>query len=161
MPVRSVRHFIDNRGNFKIVPLYVRLAHPLFRTSDRRFQLKHFWDVGLNSYLFEDSKDYNDTTAYGVENGGIIMKVASVGELKNQMSRFLKQAQKEDIIVTSRGKPIALISGLSSDDLEDYALVNDEELKSRLEAGIKAADEGKLVAIEDLITKAEAEWSIF
>ena len=85
------------------------------------------------------------------------MKVASVRELKNQMSRFLKQAQKEDIIVTSRGKPIALISGLSSDDLEDYALVSDEELKFRLEAGIKAADEGKLVAIEDLIAKAEAE----
>ena len=85
------------------------------------------------------------------------MKVASVRELKNQMSKFLKHAQKEDVIVTSRGKPIALISGLSSDDLEDYALVSDGELKSRLEAGIKAADEGKLIAIENLIAKAEAE----
>jgi prevent-host-death family protein len=85
------------------------------------------------------------------------MKVASVRELKNQMSKFLKQAQKEDVIVTSRGKPIALISGLGSDDLEDYALVSDEELKSRLESGIKAADEGKLISIENLIAKAEAE----
>jgi prevent-host-death family protein len=83
------------------------------------------------------------------------MKVASVSELKNQMSRFLKQAQKEDIIVTSRGKPIALISGLSSNALEDYSLVSDEELKYCLEDGIKAADKGKFIDIEDLISKIE------
>ena len=85
------------------------------------------------------------------------MRVASVTELKDQTSKLLKHAQKEDVIVTLRGKPIALIAGLSDDDLEDYALISDPELKARLEAGIKAADEGELTAVEDLIAKAEAE----
>lgn len=85
------------------------------------------------------------------------MKVASVRELKNNTSKLLNQVQKEDVIVTSRGKPIALISALSYDGLEDYALISDPELKSRLEAGIKAANEGKLIAVENLIAKAERE----
>ena len=87
------------------------------------------------------------------------MRVASVKELNNQTSKLLKYAQEEDVIVTSRGKPIALISGLTDDDLEDYALISDPELKSRLEAGIKDADEGKLIPVEELIARAEVEQS--
>ena len=85
------------------------------------------------------------------------MRVTSITELSNQTSKLLKHAQREDVIVTSRGKPIALISRLSDNDLEDYALVHDPELKARLEASFQAADEGRLTVVTDLIAKAEAE----
>ena len=34
------------------------------------------------------------------------MKTAQVRELKNKTSELLRQAAKEDIIITSRGKPV-------------------------------------------------------
>ena len=66
---------LKDKGYFKIVPLYVRVAYPLFKTSNRRFQLKPFLGAGLNIYRFAGSTDYDDTTAYGVETG-LIMEYA-------------------------------------------------------------------------------------
>jgi prevent-host-death family protein len=41
-------------------------------------------------------------------------------EAKNDFLRVLKLAQKDIVIVTNRGKPVAAIEGLKGDDLEDY-----------------------------------------
>ncbi len=45
------------------------------------------------------------------------MKSASVRELKNQTSELLRQAAKEDVIITSRGRPVACLVGLQPDDV--------------------------------------------
>ena len=49
------------------------------------------------------------------------MRFASVAEVKNQLSRFLSQAnkKKEPIIVTLHGKPYALIQPITELDLEE------------------------------------------
>lgn len=49
------------------------------------------------------------------------MRFATVAELKNQLSRFLRRARKEGepIVVTLHGKPYALIQALESEDLEE------------------------------------------
>ena len=79
-----------DKGYFKIVPLYVRVAYPLFKTSSRRFQLKPFLGAGLNIYRFAGSTDYHDTTAYGVETG-LIMEYAIISPTSPNNVSFILQ----------------------------------------------------------------------
>ncbi len=45
------------------------------------------------------------------------MKTAQVRELKNKTSELLRQAAKEDIVITSRGKPVACLIGIRPEDI--------------------------------------------
>ena len=63
------------------------------------------------------------------------MIFANVKELKNKTSEFLRATQKgEDVVVTLRGKPIAVIHSLTGDDIEDYILNHPKMKKKLLEA---------------------------
>jgi prevent-host-death family protein len=50
------------------------------------------------------------------------MKFANVRELKNKTSEILRKAEKEDVVITSQGKPRAIITGVTEEDFEDYLL---------------------------------------
>ena len=41
------------------------------------------------------------------------MKTASVRELKNQTSALLRHSAVEDVVITSRGRPVARLVGMS------------------------------------------------
>jgi prevent-host-death family protein len=45
------------------------------------------------------------------------MKTASVRQLKNQTSELLRRAAKEDVIITSRGRPVACLVGILPRDI--------------------------------------------
>jgi prevent-host-death family protein len=45
------------------------------------------------------------------------MKTAQVRELKNKTSELLRQAATEEVIITSRGKPIAYLIGIHPGDI--------------------------------------------
>jgi|ERR1700729_859166 prevent-host-death family protein len=45
------------------------------------------------------------------------MKTAQVRELKNKTSELLRQAATEDVIITSRGKPVACLIGIRPEDI--------------------------------------------
>ena len=45
------------------------------------------------------------------------MKTAQVRELKNKTSELLRLAATEDVIITSRGKPIACLIGIHPSDV--------------------------------------------
>jgi prevent-host-death family protein len=72
------------------------------------------------------------------------MKSASVRELKNQASELLRQAANEDVIITSRGRPVACLIGLQPGDIairphvrrRDYADDRYKQEVFRLLAGI-------------------------
>jgi prevent-host-death family protein len=51
------------------------------------------------------------------------MRFATVAELKNQLSLYLRRARKEGepIVVTLHGKPYALIQALEEEDLEELS----------------------------------------
>jgi len=51
------------------------------------------------------------------------MRFATVAELKNQLSLYLRRARKErePIVVTLHGKPYALIQALEEEDLEELS----------------------------------------
>lgn len=62
------------------------------------------------------------------------MKFASVRVLKNQTSEMLRTAARgKDVVITSHGRPIAVLRGLSEDELEDYVLSHHPALRKSIE----------------------------
>jgi len=61
------------------------------------------------------------------------MKFANVRELKNKTSEILRKAEKEAVIITSKGKPRAIVTAISEEDFEDYLLEQSPELSDILE----------------------------
>ena len=62
------------------------------------------------------------------------MRFASVRELKNQTSSVLRTAAGgTDVLVTSNGKPVAVIHGLNEEGLEDYVLGHHPSLRKSIE----------------------------
>ena len=45
------------------------------------------------------------------------MKTAQVGKLKNKTSELIRLAATEDVIITSRGKPVACLIGIQPEDI--------------------------------------------
>ncbi|HEV8672530.1 MAG TPA: type II toxin-antitoxin system prevent-host-death family antitoxin [Methylomirabilota bacterium] len=61
------------------------------------------------------------------------MKVASVKEVKDRLSQFLRTAEKEDIVITRNGRPTAVLHHLGDDELEDYLLEHDRKFRRKIE----------------------------
>lgn len=86
----------------------------------------------------------------------MIMRFANVRELKNKTSEILRYAEKEEVIVTSRGKPRAVIKGVSEEDFEDYLLENSPKFLSALEKAREEYLERGGVGIEEYLKKRRA-----
>ncbi len=65
------------------------------------------------------------------------MKFANVRELKNKTSEILRKAEKEAVIITSKGKPRAIVTAISEEDFEDYLLEQSTKLLDVLEEARK------------------------
>ncbi len=63
------------------------------------------------------------------------MKQIPLSEVKNDLSKYLRQAEDEDIIITRHGKPAGLLIGFESEDeWFDYRLEHDPRFLSRIAA---------------------------
>jgi prevent-host-death family protein len=75
------------------------------------------------------------------------MKILTTYEAKNSFPKVLKLSQRDVVIVTNRGKPVAAIQGLKDeDDLEDYLL----ERSPKFWAMIRRARKGKSVSLQQV-----------
>jgi len=61
------------------------------------------------------------------------MRFAGVKELKQKTMDLLKEAEKEDIIITAYGKPKAVLHHVDEADLADYLIENDPAFQKRIE----------------------------
>ncbi len=61
------------------------------------------------------------------------MKIVSVKEVKNNLSYYLKSAEKEDIIITKNGRANAVLHHVEEDELEDYLLEHDPKFRRKIE----------------------------
>ena len=61
------------------------------------------------------------------------MKIASVKEVKDRLSQFLKTAEKEDVVITKNGRPSAVIHHLGEDEIEDYLLEHDPKFRAKID----------------------------
>lgn len=60
------------------------------------------------------------------------MKFANVRELKNKTSEILRKAEKEAVVITSKGKPRAIVTAISEGDFEDYLFETSSDLQDTL-----------------------------
>jgi antitoxin (DNA-binding transcriptional repressor) of toxin-antitoxin stability system len=61
------------------------------------------------------------------------MRIASVKEVKDNLSYFLRIARKENVIITKNGKPTAILHHLDDDEIEDYLLEHDPKFRRKIE----------------------------
>ena len=78
------------------------------------------------------------------------MKRVPLNEVKDELSKYLRRAEKEEIVITRHGKPAGVLIGFSSeDDWFDYRLEHDPRFLARVAASRKSLAEGKGVRFED------------
>ncbi|MBI2981268.1 MAG: type II toxin-antitoxin system Phd/YefM family antitoxin [Deltaproteobacteria bacterium] len=53
------------------------------------------------------------------------MKSATLREVKQQLSEYVNQSQKQPVLVTKHGRPSALLRGVEGYDLEDIVYMTD------------------------------------
>jgi prevent-host-death family protein len=79
------------------------------------------------------------------------MKTVPLSEIKDDLSRFLREAEKGQIIITRHGKPAGVLIGFrSEDDWFDYRLENDQRFLKRIESARKSLRAGRGVRLEDV-----------
>ena len=79
------------------------------------------------------------------------MKKVALSKVKDDLSRFLRVAEKEEVVITRHGKPAGLLIGFQSeDDWFDYRLENDPRFLARVEAARSSLRAGRGVNLEDL-----------
>jgi prevent-host-death family protein len=61
------------------------------------------------------------------------MKIVSVKEVKDNLSQYLKDAQRGDIVITKNGRPAAVLHHVEEDELEDYLLEHDPRFRRKIE----------------------------
>jgi prevent-host-death family protein len=77
------------------------------------------------------------------------MKRVSLSELKDDLSKYLRLAENEEIIITWHGKPAGLLVEFASeDDWSDYKLEHDPLFLQRIARARKSLREGKGVKLE-------------
>ena len=85
------------------------------------------------------------------------MKFANVKELQKNASGIISLVEKgEDVIITKRGKPAAVIYPLSEDEIEDYMIQHSPSIRKKIEEGLKDSREGKVIPLRDLIKARKA-----
>jgi prevent-host-death family protein len=79
------------------------------------------------------------------------MKEVALSDVKDDLSRYLRLAEKEDIVITRHGKPAAVLIGFQSeDDWFDYRLENDPRFLRRVLKARESIRAGRGVRLEDV-----------
>ena len=80
-------------------------------------------------------------------------KEISLSEIKDDLSRYLREAEKQEILITRHGKPAGVLIGFQSeDDWFDYRLENDPRFLERIEKARSSLRAGLGIKIENLKT---------
>jgi prevent-host-death family protein len=75
----------------------------------------------------------------------------ALAEVKDDLSRFLRLAESEEILITRHGKPAGVLIGFESDDdWFDYRLEHHPEFLRRVAEAREALRSGRGVPLEDL-----------
>lgn len=79
------------------------------------------------------------------------MKKVALSEVKDALSKFLRVAEKEEVVITRHGKAAGVLIGFESEeDWFDYRLENDPRFLQRIESARISLRSGGGVALEDI-----------
>lgn len=86
------------------------------------------------------------------------MKEVSLTEVKDQLSHYVREAAKEEIVIMRHGKPAGVLIGFDSeDDWFDYNLENDPRFAARIAKARKGLREGLGMRLEEFDTVAQEQ----
>lgn len=78
------------------------------------------------------------------------MKQVPLAEVKDDLSRYLRLAEREEIVITRHGRPAGVLIGFESeDDWFEYRLDNHPEFLRRVAEARAAFRAGRGVPLED------------
>ena len=87
----------------------------------------------------------------GLPSTGRRIRQAALAEVKDDLSRFLRLAASEEILITRHGKPAGVLIGFESeDDWFDYRLEHHPEFLRRVAEAREGLRGGRGVRLEDL-----------
>ncbi len=79
------------------------------------------------------------------------MKKVALSEVKDDLSKYLRVAEKQEIVITRHGKPAGILIGFQSEeDWIDYCLENDPRFLQRIEAARQSLRSSRGVRLEDI-----------
>jgi len=79
------------------------------------------------------------------------MKRIALSEIKDQLSKYLRVAQKDEVLITRHGKPAGILIGFKDeDDWFEYQLENDPRFLARIERARRSLALGKGERLEDI-----------
>ena len=75
----------------------------------------------------------------------------ALSEVKDDLSKYLRLAESEEIVITRHGKPAGILVGFGSeDDWFDYKLEHDPRFLRRIAQARESLRAGKGVRLEDI-----------
>jgi prevent-host-death family protein len=79
------------------------------------------------------------------------MKKVALSEVKDDLSKYLRLAEKERIVITRHGKPAGVLIGFAGeDDWFDYCLENDPRFVERIARARASLRAGKGIRLEQV-----------
>ena len=79
------------------------------------------------------------------------MRKVPLHEAKDDLSRYLRDAEKEEIVITRHGKPAGVLIGFSSeDDWFEYRLEHDPRFLRRMTQARSSLAAGKGIKLEEV-----------
>ena len=81
------------------------------------------------------------------------MKEVPLSEVKDDLSRFLREAETQEIVITRHGKPAGVLIGFESEDeWFEYRLEHDPRFLHRIEQARNSLRAGHGINLEDVET---------
>ena len=79
------------------------------------------------------------------------MRKVALSKVKDDLPKYLRAAEKEDVVITRHGKPVGVLIGFATkDDWIDYRLQHDTRFRERIESTRRSLREGLDVRLEDI-----------
>jgi prevent-host-death family protein len=82
------------------------------------------------------------------------VKEVPLSEIKDDLSRYLREAERQEIVITRHGKPAGVLIGFESEeDWFDYRLEHDARFLRRIEQARNSLRAGRGVRLEEVETE--------
>ncbi|MDH2402054.1 type II toxin-antitoxin system Phd/YefM family antitoxin [Bradyrhizobium sp. SSUT18] len=82
------------------------------------------------------------------------MKKVPLSEIKDDLSRYLREAETQEIVITRHGKPAGVLIGFESEDnWFEYRLEHDPRFLQRVEQARNSLRAAPGVKLEDIDTE--------
>jgi len=84
------------------------------------------------------------------------MKQVALAEVKDHLSKYLRDAEREQIVITRHGKPAGVLIGFETEDeWFEYKLENDPRFRSRMAKARDSLKQGKGISWEEVEREGE------